>query len=84
MVADRAGRAGIRCAASVQHGEQGARAIVDFTAAAAAAGVASPSHFSDTFHAMCGLSPARLPATGTQLVVDPAWATRCGAHPRAS
>jgi AraC-like DNA-binding protein len=35
----------------------------DLTTAAAAAGFASPSHFSSAFHAMFGLSPTRLLAT---------------------
>jgi AraC-like DNA-binding protein len=36
----------------------------DLTFAAAEAGFASPSHFSDSFHAMFGLRPSRLLATG--------------------
>lgn len=41
----------------------------NFTTAAADAGFASPSHFSDTFHAMCGLTPSGLLGAGAQLVV---------------
>ncbi|WP_433661024.1 helix-turn-helix domain-containing protein [Nocardia sp. CA-128927] len=41
----------------------------DLTTAAADAGFASPSHFSDTFHAMCGLTPSGLLAGGVQIVV---------------
>ncbi|MFI6997011.1 helix-turn-helix domain-containing protein [Nocardia sp. NPDC050175] len=41
----------------------------DLTTAAADAGFASPSHFSDTFHAMCGLSPSALLAGGARIVV---------------
>ncbi|MEV6557209.1 helix-turn-helix domain-containing protein [Nocardia sp. NPDC051756] len=41
----------------------------DLTTAAADAGFASPSHFSDTFHAMCGLTPSRLLADGARIVV---------------
>ncbi|MFI7451098.1 helix-turn-helix domain-containing protein [Nonomuraea sp. NPDC049714] len=36
----------------------------DLTAAAAGAGFASPSHFSDAFHRMFGLRPSRLLAVG--------------------
>ncbi|WP_336082701.1 helix-turn-helix domain-containing protein [Nocardia sp. SSK8] len=51
----------------------------DLTTAAADAGFASPSHFSDTFHAMCGLTAGSLLAAGTRLVVlDPA---RAGGAP---
>ncbi|MEV6364481.1 helix-turn-helix domain-containing protein [Nocardia asteroides] len=41
----------------------------DFTRAAADAGFASPSHFSDTLHAMCGLTPSALLGAGTRVVV---------------
>lgn len=41
----------------------------DLTFAAAEAGFASPSHFSDSFHAMFGLRPSRLLATG--VVIHP-------------
>lgn len=41
----------------------------DLTTAASDAGFASPSHFSDTFHAMCGLTPSRLLADGARIVV---------------
>ncbi|MFD6155734.1 helix-turn-helix domain-containing protein [Nocardia sp. NPDC060256] len=41
----------------------------DLTTAAADAGFASPSHFSDTFHAMCGLTPSALLAGGVRIVV---------------
>ena len=40
----------------------------DLTTAAMAAGFASPSHLTDTFHTMFGLSPSRL-LPGTRLVV---------------
>lgn len=43
----------LRVAERVQHGS-------DLTTAAADAGFASPSHFSDSFHAMFGLRPSRL------------------------
>jgi AraC-like DNA-binding protein len=39
----------------------------DLTFAAAEAGFASPSHFSDSFHAMFGLRPSRLLATGVTI-----------------
>ncbi|MFC8386509.1 helix-turn-helix domain-containing protein [Nocardia sp. NPDC057272] len=41
----------------------------DLTTAAADAGFASPSHFSDTFHAMCGLSATDLLSTGARINV---------------
>ncbi|NMO01357.1 helix-turn-helix transcriptional regulator [Gordonia sp. TBRC 11910] len=41
----------------------------DLTTAAVDAGFASPSHFSDTFHAMFGLSASTLLASGATLVV---------------
>ncbi len=41
----------------------------DLTTAAVEAGFASPSHFSDQFHAMCGLSATALFATGAEIVV---------------
>ncbi|MFE6857343.1 helix-turn-helix domain-containing protein [Nocardia sp. NPDC057668] len=41
----------------------------DFTTAAMDAGFASPSHFSDAFHTMCGLTPSALFASGTRLVI---------------
>lgn len=41
----------------------------DLTTAAADAGFASPSHFSDAFHAMCGLTATDLLASGAQIVV---------------
>lgn len=41
----------------------------DLTTASADAGFASPSHFSDTFHAMCGLSPTALLSSGARIVV---------------
>ncbi|WP_236077652.1 AraC family transcriptional regulator [Rhodococcus sp. P1Y] len=41
----------------------------DLTRASVEAGFASPSHFSDSFHAMFGLSAAALLATGTNIVV---------------
>lgn len=41
----------------------------DLTTAAADAGFASPSHFSDTFHAMCGLTASALLAGGVRIVV---------------
>lgn len=41
----------------------------DFTTASTDAGFASPSHFSDAFHAMCGLSASSLLAAGTRLIV---------------
>jgi AraC-like DNA-binding protein len=44
----------------------------DLTAAAADAGFASPSHFSDSFHAMFGLRPSRLLATGVVIRFLPA------------
>ncbi|WP_223884845.1 helix-turn-helix domain-containing protein [Nocardia colli] len=43
--------------------------VADLTTAAADAGFASPSHFSDTFHAMCGLTPSRLLVDGARIVV---------------
>lgn len=41
----------------------------DLTTAAMEAGFASPSHFSDSFHAMFGLSAAALLAGGTRIVI---------------
>lgn len=41
----------------------------DLTAAAMAAGFASPSHFSDAFRRMFGLSPTALIASGAELIV---------------
>ncbi|WP_405134454.1 helix-turn-helix domain-containing protein [Nocardia sp. NBC_01388] len=49
-----------------------ARAVgegADFTTAAIEAGFASPSHFSDTFHAMFGLTASAL-LPGTRVVVE--------------
>ncbi|HEV7977413.1 helix-turn-helix domain-containing protein [Amycolatopsis sp.] len=43
----------------------------DLTFAAAEAGFASPSHFSDSFHAMFGLRPSRLLATGVAIRPSP-------------
>ncbi|WP_084727245.1 AraC family transcriptional regulator [Rhodococcoides yunnanense] len=42
----------------------------DLTTASAEAGFASPSHFSDSFRAMFGLSAAALLAGGTRIVVE--------------
>lgn len=42
----------------------------DLTTAAANAGFASPSHFSDTFHAMFGLTAADLLGAGARIIVD--------------
>ncbi|PWV80940.1 helix-turn-helix domain-containing protein [Nocardia neocaledoniensis] len=42
----------------------------DLTTAAAAAGFASPSHFSDTFHALFGLTAADLLGSGARIVVE--------------
>ncbi|MFD5178843.1 helix-turn-helix domain-containing protein [Nocardia sp. NPDC058379] len=42
----------------------------DLTTASAAAGFASPSHFSDTFHALFGLTAAELLGAGTRIVVE--------------
>lgn len=41
----------------------------DLTTAATAAGFASPSHFSDTFRAMFGLTATTLLSQGTVIVV---------------
>ncbi|MFD4356501.1 helix-turn-helix domain-containing protein [Nocardia sp. NPDC058518] len=41
----------------------------DLTTASSDAGFASPSHFSDAFHAMCGLTASSLLAAGTRVVV---------------
>ncbi|MFI6866307.1 helix-turn-helix domain-containing protein [Nocardia sp. NPDC050406] len=41
----------------------------DLTTAAATAGFASPSHFSDTFHAMFGLTASTLLTSGTRVVI---------------
>ncbi|WP_020665992.1 helix-turn-helix domain-containing protein [Amycolatopsis nigrescens] len=43
----------------------------DLTSAAAEAGFASPSHFSDSFHAMFGLPPSRLLAAGVTIRIEP-------------
>ncbi|TDE25324.1 AraC family transcriptional regulator [Actinomadura sp. 6K520] len=40
----------------------------DLTSAAAEAGFATPSHFSDAFHRMFGLQPGRLLGTGVAIV----------------
>lgn len=50
----------------------------DLTTASADAGFASPSHFSDTFHALCGLPPSSLLAAGAQLIVLDGAAIRNG------
>ncbi|MFF3224582.1 helix-turn-helix domain-containing protein [Nocardia suismassiliense] len=42
---------------------------MDFTRASSDAGFSSPSHFSDTFHAMCGLAPSTLLGSGTRVVI---------------
>ncbi|MFJ2836403.1 MULTISPECIES: helix-turn-helix domain-containing protein [Nocardia] len=42
----------------------------DLTTAAADAGFASPSHFSDTFHALFGLTAADLLGSGVRIVVE--------------
>ncbi|MFD6859401.1 helix-turn-helix transcriptional regulator [Rhodococcus sp. NPDC060090] len=44
----------------------------DFTSAAMSAGFASPSHFSDSFLRMFGLTATSLATTGTNIVVDDA------------
>lgn len=41
----------------------------DFTTAAAEAGFASPSHFSDVFHTMFGLTASNLLASGTRILI---------------
>lgn len=41
----------------------------DFTTAAVESGFASPSHFSDAFHTMCGLTASALLGSGTRIVV---------------
>ncbi|WP_410871241.1 helix-turn-helix domain-containing protein [Nocardia sp. A7] len=41
----------------------------DLTTAATDAGFASPSHFSDTFHAMCGLNASDLLGAGARITV---------------
>ncbi|WP_345359455.1 AraC family transcriptional regulator [Actinoallomurus liliacearum] len=43
----------------------------DLTTAAVEAGFASPSHFSDSFHAMFGLQPSRLLAVGVRIRLLP-------------
>ncbi len=53
----------------------------DFTTAAADAGFASPSHFSDAFHAMYGLTPRALLASGgTRIIVLDEVVTRASAE----
>lgn len=43
----------------------------DLTRASAEAGFASPSHFSDTFHDMFGLTASAVLTTNTRIVLDP-------------
>lgn len=52
----------MRVAAAVERGH-------DLTTAASDAGFASPSHFSDSFHTMFGLTATTLLANGTRLIV---------------
>ncbi|WP_306355659.1 MULTISPECIES: AraC family transcriptional regulator [unclassified Nocardia] len=52
----------MRVAAAAERGH-------DLTTAASDAGFASPSHFSDAFHAMFGLTATTLLANGTRLIV---------------